>query len=367
MKEESIHTIKNILILLVATVLVYLLKTVLTPMLLALLISIMLYPMVKVLQKMHIPNLLAISVTLISAIGLLLFIFFLFTQELGMLLDNQSDIIARLEEINSTITSKMNETRAGRNLLAGFKREVTVADFFGNVSTQFMSTLQTSAGIIVNLALIPIYCFFFLAYPHFFFKAIVRLFVNLTDRESITLTKDIANILKEYFYGLGRVIVILAILNSIGLAVIGIDNALFYGVLASLLTIVPYVGIFVGSLLPALVAFITKDSLMYGVAVIAWMSFVQFLEGNFITPFIIGNKIKINPFVAIVTLLLGAQFWGIAGMVFALPAIAVFKVICSRHSSLQGLCFVLGDFPKEHNRNTEASLLTKIENLFSFN
>lgn len=367
MKEGSIHTIKNILISLIAIVLIYLLKAVLTPILLALLISIMLYPMVKFLQRLHLPNFIAITITLLSAFGLLLFIFFLFTQELGMLLDNQSDIITRLEEINRTITTKMNETRAGRNLLAGFKREVTVADFFGNISSQFMSTLQTSASIVVNLALIPIYAFFFLAYPHFFFKAVVRLFVNLSERESITLTKEITNILKEYFYGLGRVILILAILNSIGLAFIGIQNALFYGVLASLLTIIPYIGIFIGSLLPALVAFITKDSLMYGVAVIAWMSFVQFLEGNFITPFIIGNKIKINPFIAIVTLLLGAQFWGIAGMVFALPAIAVFKVICSRHPSLKGLCFVLGDFPKDQPKSSHVSLFSKIENLFSFN
>src|SRR3546814_5216445 len=104
---------------------------------------------------------------------------------------------------------------------------------------------------------------------------------------------------------------IVAVLNTGGLYLLGIQYAWFFGTLASLLLLIPYIGIAIGSLLPALFALATKDSAWYALGVIGWFQVVQFLEGNFITPNIVGGKVSINPLMAIISLLLGGLLFGL--------------------------------------------------------
>ena len=148
---------------------------------------------------------------------------------------------------------------------------------------------------------------------------------------------------QNYITGLGLVILIVAVLNITGLLILGIDYAFFFGALGALLTIIPYVGIFIGALLPILMSLVTKDSAWYAVGVAGIFFFVQILEGNFITPNVVGSKVSINPLVAIVGLILGGMLWGAPGMILAIPFMAVIKVIFDSVEGLQPYGFVLGD------------------------
>ena len=151
------------------------------------------------------------------------------------------------------------------------------------------------------------------------------------------------NVVRGYIVGLFMVIVIVGALNTIGLAIIGIEYALFFGVLAALLTIIPYLGIFIGSLLPIVYALLTKDSLWYplGVAAVFWC--VQFIEGNFITPNVVGNKVSLNPFAAIIALFVGGAVWGPAGMILFIPYLALLKVVFDVIEPLEPYGFLLGN------------------------
>ncbi len=71
--------------------------------------------------------------------------------------------------------------------------------------------------------------------------------------------------------------------------------------------------------------------------------FVQFLEGNFITPKITGSRISINALAAILALLVGGKIWGIAGMILAVPAVGILKIILSYSDELKPLVILLGD------------------------
>src|SRR3546814_8776223 len=103
---------------------------------------------------------------------------------------------------------------------------------------------------------------------------------------------------------------IVAILNTVGLWILVIQYAWFFGTLASLLMLLPYIGIAIGSILPAIFALATKETAWYAVWVIAWFQVVQFLEGNVITPNIVGSKVSINPLMAIISILLGGMLFG---------------------------------------------------------
>jgi len=70
---------------------------------------------------------------------------------------------------------------------------------------------------------------------------------------------------------------------------------------------------------------------------------VQFLEGNFITPNIIGNQVSINPFAAILGLLLGGMILGLPGVIFAIPILAMIKVICDSNDHLSPIGYLIGN------------------------
>ncbi|WP_262506544.1 AI-2E family transporter [Sphingobacterium sp. T2] len=140
----------------------------------------------------------------------------------------------------------------------------------------------------------------------------------------------------------------------------GIDYAWFFGTLASLLMLLPYIGIAIGSILPAFFALAVKDSAWYAVGVIAWFQVVQFLEGNIITPNIVGSKVSINPLMAIVGILIGGMLFGLAGLIIALPFIATLKVIFDAIPSMEAFGFLIGEPEKEHlKRNSTQELLMK--------
>lgn len=135
---------------------------------------------------------------------------------------------------------------------------------------------------------------------------------------------------------------IVAILNSIGLYAIGIEQAILYGTLASLLTIIPYVGITIGALLPITLAWLNYDSVWYPVAVVVWFTFVQYLEANIIFPWVIGQRLKVNTLVSLVALFVGGIIWGASGMVLFLPFVAILKIIAENIPEWKALDILLG-------------------------
>jgi predicted PurR-regulated permease PerM len=152
-----------------------------------------------------------------------------------------------------------------------------------------------------------------------------------------------------------------AILNTIGLLIMGVPYAFFFGAFASVLTIIPYIGILIGALLPALFVLVQTGSLIDAVIVVGIFTFVQFLEGNFITPNITGSKVSINPFAAILALILGGEIWGAAGMILSIPVIAMLKVVFDAYEPMRPAGYLLGDV---HNEREGPGFITRLKARF---
>ncbi|MGL4631094.1 MAG: AI-2E family transporter, partial [Leadbetterella sp.] len=172
---------------------------------------------------------------------------------------------------------------------------------------------------------------------------LIKLFKTSNTKAVKATIEKIENIIGEYIIGLLKVIIIVGVLNSICLYALGISNFLFFAFLAAFLILIPYVGIVIGSIFPILIAILTKDSYWYAAGVAISFYTIQFLEGNFITPYIVGNKISINPLISIISLLLFGMLWGIAGLVLALPMTAVLKIILDSSKSTNAWGYLLGD------------------------
>jgi len=212
-----------------------------------------------------------------------------------------------------------------------------------NGASFITNAVATTTSTLATATLVPIFVFFFLLYRDFFRHFFYQLFSSKHKRKVDIGIRKIYDVVQSYLVGLILVIIIVGILNSAGLLLLGIDHAIFFGFFAAFLLLIPYIGVMIGSILPALMALITKDSPMYALAVLAIFGVVQFLEGNFITPNIVGSKVSINPMAAMIVLILWGNLWGVSGLILALPCIAIIKVIFDLVEPLKPFGYLLGD------------------------
>ena len=173
------------------------------------------------------------------------------------------------------------------------------------------------------------------------------------------IIKKIYDIQQNYLVGLIKVMLIVGVLNTTGLLLLGIENAVFFGFFGALLLIIPYVGVIIGALLPALVALVTKDSYWYVFGVLALFSVIQFVEGNFITPKITGEKVSVNAFMVIFSLIAFAMLWGVAGMIVAIPVTATIKILCDHSENYKAFGFLIGEPENKFLRSVARSRLKK--------
>ena len=258
----------------------------------------------------------------------------LFVQRLSALIDKVETVVAQRYHIEKAIQADHVHQQMSK--------------LMDNSSAYFSSTMSFTTNLLSSFVLILLFSFFLLYFRAFFLEFFYKVFAS-SDKLLIDETmQKIYEVIQNYLLGLLKVICFIGALNSVGLWALGIESPLFFGFLGGLLVIIPYIGILIGSALPIIVALITKDSYWYAVGVMGVFLFVHILEGNVITPYVVGSKVSINPLVAIFALLLFGKLWGLAGLILALPVTAISKIIFDTLPGFKAVGFLLGKPQKYH-------------------
>lgn len=318
----------------------HVLKSIFAPLAMAMLLALIVLPLAKQLERWKVNRVLSAFLATFSII--------LIVGSLGVLAFFQfKDLASDFPRLAGELTDRVNNliARIPQGLLPEGVRELEdltklAPKFLSSQSAMFGSAIGATTGLIAALILIPVYMVLILLYR----GKMVRFVRVLDERRNSDLSRatlEAKEVAQSYLSGLGWVILIIATLNSTGLWIIGIKYALFFGVLSALLTVIPYVGTTLGATIPVLFALLTKDSYWYAVAVAGLYMFVQFLEGNFITPFVVGRAVNINPLAAILSLLLAAQLWGIIGMIIAIPMMAMFEIVLQHSRDFNHFTIIL--------------------------
>lgn len=318
------------------------LKDTLVPMVFAGILSMLLLPVAAFLESKGLPRILSITLTILIAFALLTFLIYLminqvrtFDEVWPMMISKGEELLQKAQDfvssrLNITVNEQLDEARK------------YLTDLLKNSGSLISGTVSSTTGFLANLSLIPLYVFLMLLYRDFFQEFLYKLFKGVSNHRIDIVLDKIKDVAQNYMSGLLLVILIIGTLNTISLLVLGIPNAVFFGFFAAVLVLVPYIGVAIGSLLPIIMALITKDSAWYAVGVAASFAVVQFLEGNFITPFIVGSKVSLNSLAAIVSLLLFGSLWGLSGLVLALPMTAIIKVLFDSIDRMKPWGFLLG-------------------------
>ena len=359
-KPYSIELAASLLAFVLIIGVMYFAQSLLLPILFSALISISLFPLARLFERLKlgkaISALLAVTIAIAIISGIIWFIVhqsIIIGKDASAITDKVLSVLESGQEwIHDQFGIEKNE------VLDKLKEQGNKS--LENAGGMITATFGSIGNMLANALLIPLYSFFMLYYRDFFREFFFKAFKSSPKSKINEVLNKIYEVVQSYLVGLITVMGIVAVLNTGGLMLMGIDYAWFFGSLASLLMLLPYIGIAIGSILPALFALAVKDSAWYAVGVIVWFQFVQFLEGNIITPNIVGSKVSINPLMAIISIFIGGMLFGIAGLILALPFTATLKVVFDAIPSMEAFGFLIGEPEKEHlKRNSTQELLRK--------
>lgn len=311
------------------------------PLFFGLLLAIILYPTCRWLEAGKWPRGLAITACLLlvfvlslGLVGLMLWQIAAFRGEFPTLLGK---VTLLLKDIQQWVVMQLGiSLEEQMNWLHD-----SLANLGNSIGGLLVVTVNLTVNLLFFLIMVPLFTVLFLYYR----RLLVRFLYEYFGKQYQARMQDILNktvlTYHNYVKGLVFIYLIVGLLNSLGLLFLGIEHAFLFGFMASVLTIIPYVGITMGALLPVAVAWLTYDSIWYPLGVIGIFSFVQYLEANLIFPLVVGTQLRVNMMASLVALLAGGALWGISGVILFLPFVAILKVIADYVTEWKALRILL--------------------------
>ena len=201
----------------------------------------------------------------------------------------------------------------------------------GGIAANILSSISHSglvlAGWIANFLLMLVVTFYLLRDWDYLMTKIHALLPRKNEKIIVTLAKESDEVLGAFFRGQMLVMLALSAVYTIGLMLVGLDTALLIGVLAGLVSFVPYLGFIVGIVIASIAVLMQFQEIMplFYVAIVFMTG--QMLEGMLLTPWLVGEKIGLHPVAVIFSVLAGGQLFGFVGVLLALPVAAVIAVL----------------------------------------
>jgi predicted PurR-regulated permease PerM len=325
------------------------------PLAFGILLSYLLYPIVNFFEKKGLPRILSILLPLVFALVIFGILAVFVLKRISLFLDDlplfREKTISHIEEMQVYLESEFGiPSERFKNFL--------LSRIF-DIGSQSEKVFKTTTGTIFIILMQPVYVFLFLFYRTKFAYFILKVAGRQKRLIVIGVLRNIARVVTRYMLGVTTVVFILCFFNSIGLLVIGIKYPLLLGVISALFSFIPYFGNFIGGSIPFVFALLTEDSTSYALRIAIFVYFIHFFENNILSPNIVGNHIRINPFIIILGLIVGAMIWGVPGMLVVIPFLAMLNIVLISVPGMQPYAYLMGI------RGTRKHSLT-IENLRRF-
>ena len=314
--------------------LLYLLAPVLTPFIAAALLAYMGDPLADRLQKFKMPRTLAVFlvflITFLVLALLLLLLGPLVKTQVGALLQALPDIAHRFEQVWLPTLLQWMNVESGDNVGFGVFL-ARYSDLVGSWSGTILLSVGKSGGAlaaaVLTLFLTPILTFYMLRDWDTLMLHLSALIPASQRKTILELARETDSVLSAFLRGQVLVMLALAIIYSAGLSLVGLEFAIAIGVVSGLVSFVPYLGFVFGITLAGLTVALEPDPFWQIVGVITTFTVAQLIEGSFLTPKLVGDRIGLHPVLVIFAVVAGGQLFGFFGILLALPAAAVLSVL----------------------------------------
>lgn len=318
-------------------------KQVLAPLFFAFLFAILLLPLANFLErKLRFPRTLSTFTSIILLIAGGYLVITILVSQLVNLSSEWPSLQVNMAKAIANLQKWINHTfHVNSNKQAVYLQKIS-SDLFSSSAGIVGDTVLSVSSILLFNVFTLIYTFFLLLYRRLLFRFIVSVFPKESTKIVYDITEQVKYIIGKYVVGLFWEMCIVIALGFGTYTILGVDYALLLGLLAGILNLIPYVGIFTALFLSALITFAT-DGPQHTLYVIIATIIIHLIDSNIIMPKVVGSKVRINPLIIILGVITGEMMWGISGMFFSIPIIAMMKVIFDRVEGLTAWGILLGD------------------------
>jgi predicted PurR-regulated permease PerM len=343
MPIASAPLLRNLLIALCIGLLMYLGRHILIPLGYSLLVALVLHPLVSRMERRGTPRWAAIGAGLL-VVGAL------FTALAGILFFQLDTFLANLPQLTGGSSTGFGAFWNWVNQQVAELGEAHRDDWWGPMvdsvpsrMAPYMGTaLSALFGMLFNLFIIPVFAALLLYNRNTYVAALTALVAPEWRPRLPGLLQKVVGNYARFIMGMVQVYLIVGTLNSVGFLLLGVPNAILFGMLTAVATMIPYAGIILSALLPITLAWTTTGSIWIPVGVITVLAVVQYLEANLIFPKVVGGKLGLNTMASLLIIFAGGLLWGVAGMILFLPLASILKLVSEEIPEWQALRLLLG-------------------------
>jgi len=341
-KVFYVHPYMWLIIFAVFFYLLYILRSVLMPFVAGILLAYLLDPLVDKLQKWKMSRTWATLIVCLLSILIILPALCLLggmiedqvalllkatPKYLSLIMEKVQPIIASLAERFPDLKDGQIETVVKDNIGSGLK-------FVGKVLKALVSNSFALVNLISLVLITPVVTFYMLRDWNVFVSKMEELLPKKSKKSILQILKEINISIAGFIRGQISVCLILGTFYSIGLKLVGLELGLLVGFIAGIISFIPYVGSITGFVLGIVLAFAQYGDVTHVLYVVGVFLCGQFLEGNFLTPKLVGESIGLHPVWVMFALLAGGVLLGFLGLMLAVPMAAIIGVLV-RHGVAQ--------------------------------
>ena len=338
------HRLSHTLIALtIITVALYFGQDIWVPLALSVLVAVLLRPIEAWLARIGLYKVLAISLSVMLAMLILAGIAVLISTQI-------SHFTEEWPKLQRNLTDTYNDARrwVRQEYNVNYKEQ---EQYIKQAQEQVGQSLQGGGGGVLStilgplgtLTLLPIYVFLLLYYRTMLVSFIVTLFSKRYTDRVYEVLREIKMAIRSYMVGLLLEALVVGAMTIGGLMVLGVEYAVLLGVITAMLNLIPYIGVLIAAGVTILVAMANSGDANVILGIVALFAAVQFIDNNFLVPFLVASKVKVNALISILGVLLGGAIAGVSGMFLSIPTIAILKIIFDRVEGLEPWGLLIGD------------------------
>ena len=324
---------------------VYFARALILPFTLAFLLNFLLRPVVRALKKIKIPELAGAALVLIALLGCAGYGLIRLSGPAAEWIDKAPESLHQielkvgflrkpLERVNNAVEELKKITRMG----AEKKPEVEI--YPPGIAD---AVLTGTREVIVKSSVMFILLYFLLASGDLFLRKLIKLFPGLEKKKQIVkITREVEHHTSRYLYTVTVINIFMGISIGVAMYLIGLPNPVLWGVVAGFLVFLPYIGPLIGISIVTVVAFLTFNSIGRALLVPAIYIVLETIQGQIVTPMLLGLRFTLNPVVIFVWLIFWGWMWGIVGAMLAFPMLTIFKILCDHIEPLAPIGEFLG-------------------------
>ena len=338
---RRIRSMLAVMFLMMAVYALYFGRDFFMPVILAFLLALTLTPIVRFLRKRGIPEAVSATLLVLFSLG--------FVTTAGYLLSGPAiDLVNNAPSIGQQVSERLNHLRRP------FEKFMTLSEQIGalteprqepgvsRVVIAQSGIVSQAAGSVLSgatsVTIVFVLSLFLLASGTMFYEKIVQSFTRMSEKKrALRVVYDVEREISRYLLTVTLINAALGAAIALGLWALGMPNPMLWGAAAALLNFLPYIGALMNMAMVGVIALISFDSLAYAMLAPAFVLLCNLVEGQFVTPMVVGRRLEINSVAIFIAIAFWSWMWGFVGALMAVPLLVIVKVFCDHFDGLANI------------------------------